>query len=105
MAGASGVRVRLLPAGVELVLAHSERLLDALDDAALAASALPHACRAANCGACQLQVLAGAELLAPPDERERALLAELAAGPEDRLGCQLHAAVQGNGEVIVRSRP
>ena len=100
------LRVKLLPAGVELALPAGERLLDVLDEAALDASALPHACRAANCGACQLRVLSGAALLAPPDARERTLLTELVAGPDDRLGCQLCAAPDAeNGEVIVRSRP
>jgi ferredoxin len=99
------LRVRLEPSGGEIVLAPSERLLDALDAAlerAIAARrsgdrsmpslpALPTACRAANCGACLVQVESGAEAFAPASSAEQSLLERLGAGRGARLGCQLVA--------------
>jgi ferredoxin len=96
--------VQLGPRGAELSLEPSERLLDALDaalDEQLAQGkrggqlpALPTACRAANCGACLVRIESGSEAFEPARERERALLQQLGAAPEDRLGCQLHARAQ-----------
>jgi ferredoxin len=91
------VRVRFEPSGVELVLAAGERLLDASDEHA-APALLPLACRAGNCGACLLHVRAGAARLTAPTSAERAVLRELAAGPDERLGCQVHAAGDLAGE-------
>ncbi len=87
---AAAVRVRLLGPGAaaaSLQVAAGERVLDALDEQP--GLGLPTACRAANCGACLLQVVAGAEALQPPLQRERATLQQLGAGPDQRLGCQI----------------
>jgi ferredoxin len=95
------IRIRLEPAGLELALPPGERLLDALDDAQLTQSALPSSCRAANCGECLLRVTEGGSKLAPASARERAMLRELGAGQEQRLGCQVHAELGASGAVVV----
>ncbi len=96
------IRVRLEPAGVELGLPPGERLLDALDDAQHAQSALPNGCRAANCGQCLVRVLEGGTKLAPASPRERALLREIGASDDQRLGCQIHAELAASGVVVLR---
>jgi ferredoxin len=96
------VRVRLEPAGMDIALAEGERLLDALDDQQHTRSTLPSACRAANCGACRVHVLAGSALLASAEAREGQLLKELGAAPDERLGCQLHAGDSADGLVVLR---
>jgi ferredoxin len=96
------LRVRLEPAGVEVALAEGERLLDALDDQQHTRAALPTACRAANCGACRVRVLAGSALLASAEPRELLLLEELGAAQDERLGCQLHAEDGADGLVVLR---
>jgi len=59
-------------------------------------------CRSASCGTCQIEVLQGEELLAPPEEVERDLL-ELLDGPEHtRLACQARV-LPGPG--LIRVRP
>jgi ferredoxin len=95
--------LRLLPEGRALPLPGGERVLDVLDEA-WAGAGLPTACRAGNCGACVVAVIAGAELLDPPDARERETLLAAGAAPGDRLGCQLRScAVPAPGaEVVLR---
>jgi ferredoxin len=85
------------PMGPALTLTAEGRLLDACDDAH--ASVL-FSCRSANCGTCRVEVLAGAELLEPPAEDERELLARL-GGPGHRLACQ---AVIRPGPGLIRLR-
>lgn len=46
-------------------------------------------CRAAQCGACLVEVLAGAENLSPVAEDEQAILDLLAGSADCRLACQL----------------
>ncbi len=58
-------------------------------------------CRGATCATCRVRVLEGEQLLEPPDEAERALLAGLASPPATRLACQ---AVVRAGEGVVRLR-
>jgi ferredoxin len=87
---------------MELALADDERLLDALDDQQQLRSALPSACRAGNCGACRVRVLAGDALLAAAAPREQVTLRELGAAEGERLGCQVHAAAGANGLVVLR---
>ncbi len=58
-------------------------------------------CRSADCGTCRVEVLAGAELLEPAREDERALLGRLAAPPAQRLACQ---AMLRAGAGLVRLR-
>jgi ferredoxin len=88
--------------GVELALPPGERLLDALDDAQHTQSALPTSCRAANCGRCLVRVLEGGTKLAPASPRERALLRELDADDDMRLGCQIHVEHGATGAVVLR---
>lgn len=60
-------------------------------------------CRGASCGTCRVEVLAGAELLAPPGPDEASLLARIApaGGAPSRLACQ---AVVRSGTGLVRLR-
>jgi ferredoxin len=92
------VRLRFEPAGLELDAALGERVLDAADDHP--AAGLPLACRAGNCGACLVSVLAGASALQAPDAGERETLAALGAEPWQRLACQL-VVREGAGPVIL----
>jgi ferredoxin len=85
------MRLRLLPAGVELPATPGQRVLDLLDEGGHA-GLLPLRCRAANCATCLVRVRAGAAALAPPDDDERELLERLLASAEQRLGCQLRIA-------------
>ena len=100
------IRVRLERSpddpGVEVSLPPGERLLDALDDAQHAHSALPTSCRAANCGECLVRVITGETELAPASPRERAMLRELGSSHDQRLGCQLHAELGASGIVVLR---
>jgi ferredoxin len=95
--------LRLLPDGPSVPLPAGERVLDALDDA-WPGLGLPTACRAGNCGACLVAVVAGAELLDPPAGRERETLRAGGAGPGERLGCQLRscARLAPGTEVVLR---
>jgi ferredoxin len=47
------------------------------------------------CGKCVLTILRGAETLAPPSSRERAVLAKNGAEATQRLGCQCWMPVAG----------
>ena len=96
------IAVRIEPAGVEVTLAPGERLLDLLDSTQHAATALPTSCRAANCATCLVSVLEGGTNLAPPTQRERMTLGEIYATADQRLGCQLHAARDASGTVVLR---
>jgi ferredoxin len=75
------------------------RLLDACDDAR---APVAFSCRSASCGTCRVAVLAGAELLLPPDPDEREVLAIFDAAPEERLACQ---AIVRPGHGLLRLGP
>lgn len=66
-------------------VAKGGRLLDACDDVD---APVDFSCRAASCGICRVEVLAGGDLLAPPTEDEREGLAIFATSPAQRLACQ-----------------
>jgi ferredoxin len=83
------LRVRLDPARVEFAVKAGERVLDALDAAAL--PGLPTACRAANCGLCLVRVEQGIEALCDAGPHERRLLEALRTQADHRLGCQITA--------------
>lgn len=82
------MKLRVLPAGVELPAAPGQRVLDLLDEAGHG-GVLPLRCRAANCATCLVRVRAGAAALTPPEPAERELLEHLFATDDQRLGCQL----------------
>ena len=84
---ATRVRVRFEPSGLELDVSEGERLLDVV--AEHLSLGLPVACRAGNCGICRLRVRAGTAALELPTSLEQRALAELGAGRDERLGCQL----------------
>ena len=67
---------------------------------------IPHAhvCSArARCGTCRVHVDAGAGSLSPKNDLERATLARVHAGDDDRLACQ--ARVLGPGVAVTRLLP
>jgi ferredoxin len=90
------VRIRVLAASGRTELAATsapagERLMDALDEVR---SPVPFSCRSATCGSCLVEVVAGAELLRPPRDEERAFLGALGAGSRNRLACR--AVIEGD---------
>jgi ferredoxin len=92
----------MLPGGVTLEIGADERLLDACDDAA--PGVMPVACRAANCGSCRLQVVAGGEAFLPASARERSTLQQLGAADDERLGCQLRCvSALTTAAIVLRS--
>lgn len=64
---------------------------------------IPFSCRGATCGTCRVTVVAGAELLAPPNADEAALLATLGADGTERLACQARV-LPGPGRVELRAK-
>jgi ferredoxin len=70
-------------------------LVDVCDEAR---AAVDFSCRAASCGTCRVEVLAGADLLEPPGPAERETLR---SRPDHRLACQ---AVVRPGPGLVRLR-
>lgn len=74
-------------------------LLDICDSAL---APVPFSCRSASCATCHVEVLAGAELLEPPDEPEQDLL-DIVGGPAgSRLACQVIVKA-GPGLIRLRS--
>ncbi len=70
------------------------------------AAPIPFSCRSASCGTCRVRVLRGAELLLPPEDDERELLAifgvsSSSAAPVQRLACQVRMR-KGPGCIIIR---
>lgn len=47
------------------------------------------------CGKCVITLLQGADLLEPADAHEAEVLARNAAGPDQRLSCQLQMPLRG----------
>jgi ferredoxin len=60
-------------------------LVDICDEAY---APVPFSCRSATCGTCHVVILEGADLLEPPGDDERELLAVLRGPPGSRLACQ-----------------
>lgn len=73
-------------------------LLDICDEVL---APIPFSCRSASCATCHIEVLAGGDLLEPPEEAEQDLL-DVVGGPEgSRLACQ--AIIKG-GPGLIRIR-
>jgi ferredoxin len=73
-------------------------LVDLCDDAR---APVAFSCRAATCGTCRVEVLAGMDRLDRPREDERDLLDLLGAPPAQRLACQA-ALLPGVGLIRLR---
>jgi ferredoxin len=82
------------PAGPAMEVEGDGPLIDLCDEAR---APVAFSCRAASCGTCRVEVLAGAGLLEPPGRDEIPLL----ASPAQRLACQ---AVVRPGPGLVRLR-
>lgn len=79
-----------------------ERLVDTCDEAR---AAVPFSCRAGHCGTCRVDVLAGGEALAPPDDDERAQLAKTGDDPaRTRLACVARLTAGARGPLRLRVR-
>ncbi len=75
---------------------------DLVDIADESLAPIPFSCRSASCATCHVEVVAGAELLEPPDELEQDLL-DVVGGPEgSRLACQARVK-PGEGLIQLRS--
>src|SRR5689334_18748398 len=74
------------------------RLLDLCDDAR---APVAFSCRSASCGACRVDILEGASLLAPPADDEREVLRAFASPASHRLAC-VACALPGGGRVSLR---
>jgi ferredoxin len=100
------LRVRLRPVQIQLQSLGDERLLDCLDEHAIAAlergessaSGVPLSCRGARCASCRVRVVHGAELLAPAGPVELDTLRLTGAAPDERLACQIWFQ-HGEGEI------
>jgi len=92
------MRIRLMPLDKVATLAPGERLLDVLDEAGV--PLLPTACRSANCGICTV-IVRDDRGLAPPKRDEARFLAALGVAASQRLGCQIHAALDSSDEEVV----
>lgn len=90
----STVRVEVLVSGTQ----HVDSAMDVAPGTLLMDACERHgadvefSCRAASCSTCRVQVLAGAELLAPPDAFERELLAALGHPEAIRFCCSARVA-------------
>lgn len=74
-------------------------LLDICDDAL---APIPFSCRSASCATCHVEVLAGGELMEPPEEAEQDLLDIVGGPPGSRLACQV-IVKPGPGLIKLRS--
>jgi len=83
----STIRVRFEPAGFEVDAEPGEAIMDITD--ANPASEVPYSCRAATCGTCRVEVVAGGDALSVPDEFELEVLEIFGDTPDKvRLCCQ-----------------
>ena len=64
---------------------------------------IPFSCRSASCGTCHIEILAGADLLAPPEEQEEELLDILGGEGTARLACQARVK-PGPGLIRIRAK-
>lgn len=74
-------------------------LLDICDEAL---APIPFSCRSASCATCHVEVLAGGELMEPPEEAEQDLLDIVGGPPGSRLACQVIVKA-GPGLIRLRS--
>ncbi|MFT5681223.1 MAG: ferredoxin [Myxococcota bacterium] len=59
------------------------------------ASPISTGCADSTCGTCQVEVLAGVEMLSPEDESERRTKAETSVPATNRLGCRTEVLGEG----------
>ena len=91
--------VTILPLRTRVQMRPGQRLLDVLDEQER--PVFRTACRAGNCGACRLSVLAGAGEWRAPSSREHTTLMQLRAAADERLGCQLILAGDPPEEIVL----
>lgn len=91
-------RVRFEPSGYETEIDAPVELIDVTDEHPEAD--VPYSCRSASCGTCRVEVLEGAEALAPADEDERDVLEIFGDEGAVRLCCQLKLAKDADKLVL-----
>jgi len=95
-------RVRFEPSGIEVEVPVGTRLMAAADQAAARFEGeffIGECCEGRlECGNCCLEIIEGLENLSPPEERETAMLKDLAGGDNWRASC----AAKITGDVVAR---
>jgi ferredoxin len=76
-------------------------VVDACD---AAGAPIDFSCRAACCSTCRVEVVQGAELLAPPGAMEQELL-DAAGGPSIRYCCVLRVRGDASPSAVIQLRP
>jgi 2Fe-2S ferredoxin len=89
-------------ASVEADVPDGGALVDVCDELR---APVPFSCKSANCGTCRVEVLEGAEELAPPSKEEQELLAILRAPAQVRLACRAQIKPGRPGLRRLRIRP
>ena len=64
---------------------------------------IPFSCRSASCGTCHIEIVEGAELIAPAEEQEEELLDILGGDGTSRLACQARIK-PGPGLIRIRAK-
>ncbi|MDA0374722.1 MAG: 2Fe-2S iron-sulfur cluster-binding protein [Planctomycetota bacterium] len=78
---------------------------DVVDACDAACAPIDFSCRAACCSTCRIQVLAGAEWLAPPGDLEDELIAASGEAPGVRYTCVARVAENAPDGATIRVRP
>ena len=73
-------------------------LVDICDDVE---APVPFSCRGASCGTCRVEIITGAQLLAPPQADELDVLAAFGNLPNHRLACCAQV-LEGSGVIELR---
>jgi len=95
------IRVRFEPSGFEITARPGEAIMDITD--ANPAAEIPYSCRAATCGTCRVEVVAGGEALSTPDEFELEVLEIFGDTPDRvRLCCQARIVGGADGPVVLK---
>lgn len=97
----SMIRVRFEPSGFEVDAQPGEAIMDITD--ANPAAEIPYSCRAATCGTCRVEVVAGGDALSTPDEFELEVLEIFGDTPDRvRLCCQARIVGGAHGPVVLK---
>ena len=97
----STIRVRFEPAGFEIDAKPGEAIMDITD--ANPAAEVPYSCRAATCGTCRVEVVAGGDSLSTADEFELEVLDIFGDTPDRvRLCCQARLIDGSTTQVVLK---
>ncbi|MDH5491161.1 MAG: 2Fe-2S iron-sulfur cluster-binding protein [Myxococcales bacterium] len=79
--------IRFEPSGFETTIALGARIVDVTDE--FPDAEIPYSCRSASCGSCRVEVVEGADAMAPAETDELEVLEAVDEGEGIRLACQL----------------